>query len=74
MTPSWLVHRAAGTFPNRSTQRDDVRMGLRTMNYRKRITVAFVVAGDGVVILVYSCGQDYEAALREDGGEEENRK
>ena len=55
------------TFPHRGTQRDDIRPGLRTLGYRRRVTIAFEVAGDIVNIIgVYYGGRDYEAALLDD--------
>ncbi len=57
------------TFPQRGTRRDDIRPGLRTLGYRRRLTIAFEVAENTVDIIgVFYGGQDYEAALRE--GEE----
>ncbi|WP_418066927.1 type II toxin-antitoxin system RelE/ParE family toxin [Sinorhizobium medicae] len=29
------------TFPHRGTRRDDIRSGLRTLGYRRRVTIAF---------------------------------
>lgn len=56
------------TFPHRGTPRDDLRPGLRTLAFRRRVMILFEVAGDAVTILgVYYGGQDYEAALRDDG-------
>lgn len=52
------------TFPHRGTRRDDLRPGLRTLGYRRRVTILFEVADDTVNIIgVYYGGQDYEAAL-----------
>lgn len=57
------------TFPHRGTQRDDLRPGLRTLGFRRRVTILFEVADDAVNIVgIYYGGQDYEAALR-DGAE-----
>jgi plasmid stabilization system protein ParE len=54
------------TFPQRGTRRDDLRPGLRTLGFRRRVTILFEVADDTVNIIgVYYGGQDYEAALRE---------
>ncbi len=39
------------TMPNRGTERSDLRPGLRTMGFRRRVTVAFRVKGDSVAIL-----------------------
>lgn len=54
-------------FPERGTQRNDIRPGLRTTGYRHRATIAFEVTSDTVNILgVYYGGQDYEADLRDE--------
>lgn len=54
-------------FPHRGTRRDSIRAGLRTLGYRRRVTIAFEVADDTVNILgIYYGGQDYEAGLRDD--------
>jgi toxin ParE1/3/4 len=53
-------------FPYRGVARDDIRPGLRTIGYRKRVVVAFAVVGDTVAILgVFYGGRDYETALSE---------
>jgi toxin ParE1/3/4 len=55
-------------FPERGTRRDEIRPGLRTIGFERRITIAFTVSSDSVVILgVFYGGQDYEAALRRGG-------
>ncbi|MFZ5678058.1 MAG: type II toxin-antitoxin system RelE/ParE family toxin [Pseudomonadota bacterium] len=55
------------TFPHRGTLRDDLRPGLRTLGFRRRVMILFEGASDAVTILgVYDGGQDYEAALRDD--------
>lgn len=55
------------TFPQRGTQRDDVRPGLRITNYKKRAVIAFAVTTDEVFILgVFYGGQDYETLLQDD--------
>jgi len=55
------------TFPHRGTRHDDVRPGLRTVGYRRRVTIAFSVSDNVVNILgVYYGGQDYEADFRDD--------
>ena len=52
------------TFPNRGTQRDDVRPGLRITNYRGRAVIAFAVEeSQAYIIGVFYGGQDYETAL-----------
>ena len=56
------------TFPERGTQRDDLRPGLRTVGFRRRVTIAFTVDADIVTIIgVFYGGQDFEAALKADG-------
>lgn len=58
--------RSFSTFPQRGTRRDDIRPGLRTIGYRRRVTIAFEVAGDTVNILgIYYGGQDYEADFQD---------
>ena len=53
------------TFPLRGNQRDDIRPGLRTTNYRKRAVIAFSVNATRVSILgVFYGGQDFEVALQ----------
>ena len=39
------------TFPRRGTTRDDIRPGLRTAGFERRVTIAFQVAADAVIIL-----------------------
>lgn len=58
-------------FPLRGIARDDIRPGLRTIGFRRRAVVAFVVRDDAVVVLgVFYGGRDYEPILRgEDWGD-----
>jgi toxin ParE1/3/4 len=54
------------TFPLRGQKRDDLLPGLRTTGFERRVTVAFVVNADAVLIEgIYYGGQDFETALRE---------
>lgn len=54
------------TFPNRGTKRDDLRAGLRTIGFRRRVTIAFRVADEAVVIAgIFYGGQDVEAFFTE---------
>ncbi|NJL50338.1 MAG: type II toxin-antitoxin system RelE/ParE family toxin [Blastochloris sp.] len=39
------------TFPHRSTRRDELMPGLRTVGWQRRATIAFTVAGDRILIL-----------------------
>lgn len=41
--------RSFPTFPHRGTRRDDIRAGLRTVGFKKRLTIAFHVEADRVV-------------------------
>lgn len=51
-------------FPYRGTARDDIRPRLRTIGYKKRVVIAFVVLGDGIAIVgIFYGGRDYETIL-----------
>jgi toxin ParE1/3/4 len=39
------------TFPERGVARDDIRNALRVIGFERRISIAFVVAGNKVIIL-----------------------
>lgn len=55
---------ALSTFPNRGTLRDDVRPGVRTIGFERRVTVAFEVSDQTVLILhVLYGGRDLDAAF-----------
>lgn len=55
------------TFPNRGSLRDDIRPGLRTIAYRKRTVIAYVVRGQVVTILgIYYGGRDIGRHIPED--------
>jgi|GEM_PF-1247798 len=46
-TASIIEHcEGLGTYPNRGTPRDDIRRGLRTIAFRRRVTIAYTVDGD----------------------------
>lgn len=54
-------------FPHRGTPRDDLRPGLRTLAFRRRVTIAYTVETSDVVILgIFYGGQDFEAMLQDD--------
>ena len=58
--------RKLGLFPHRGTKRDDLRPGIRTIGYRRRVTIAFKVDQDVVTILrVFYAGRDIKGALRD---------
>ena len=48
-----------GTFPERGTRHDDVRLGLRTVGYRRRATIAFTIKDKTVTIIrIFHGGRD----------------
>jgi toxin ParE1/3/4 len=54
-------------FPDRGTMRHDLLPGLRTVGFRRRVTIAFVVEPAEVLVVgIFYGGQDFEAVLRED--------
>lgn len=64
-----IVDHIAGlsAFPRRGTARDDIRPGLRTMGWRRRVTIAFVVEERTVVVIgVFYGGRDFETLLSGD--------
>src|SRR5215210_7465211 len=55
-------------FPLRGRPRDQIEPGLRTLSYRGRVTVAYWVDGNRVLISdIFYAGRDYEAILRSRG-------
>jgi toxin ParE1/3/4 len=55
------------TFPLRGSPRDDVLQGLRITGFERRITVAYTVTAEAVLIEgIFYGGQDFEAVLRDD--------
>jgi toxin ParE1/3/4 len=57
-------------FPNRATRRDDLRPGIRTIGFRRRVTVAYDVDGETITIIgIFYGGQDVDDALRHDADE-----
>lgn len=64
-----LLDRLAGLtdFPSRGTRRDDLRPGLRTVPFRRRLTIAYAVKPQEVRIIgIARAGQDLERLLGED--------
>lgn len=54
-----------GGLPHQGTKRDEIRPGLRTLGFRRRVTIAFTVNAAAVTILgIFYGGQDYETALQ----------
>ena len=54
-------------FPNRGVLRDDILPGLRTIGFRRRVTIAFVVEERAVMVLgIFYGGQDFETLLHDD--------
>jgi plasmid stabilization system protein ParE len=53
--------------PQRGTSRNDLRPGLRTRTWRRRVTIAFVVEDvDVVVIGIFYGGRDFETLLKDE--------
>ena len=51
-------------FPHRGKARDDIRPGLRTIGFRRRVIVAFAVFDQVLVIVgIFYGGRDYAAIL-----------
>ena len=58
---------ALAEFPERGTPRDDLRSGLRTLAWKRRVTIAYVVEESAVVVIgVFYGGRDFEALLTQD--------
>jgi toxin ParE1/3/4 len=58
------------TFPKRGKRHDDISPGLRTIGFERRVTVAFCVSKEEVVIVrIFYGGRDYETLLRVMGGD-----
>ena len=52
-------------FPHRGTARDDLRPGLRTICYRKRVVLAYAVIDETVAIVgIFYGGRDHERLFR----------
>jgi toxin ParE1/3/4 len=53
--------------PHRGTRRDEILPGMRTVGFRRRITVTFVIEETNVVILgLYYGGRDFAADFRDE--------
>lgn len=53
-------------FPHPGTARDDVRPGLRTIEYKRRLVIALAVLDDAVAIIgIFYGGRSYEIMLSE---------
>jgi toxin ParE1/3/4 len=55
------------TFPERGTRRDDLRPGLRTTTYRRRVTIAYHITRTAVAIdrILYG-GRNLDSIFRRD--------
>ncbi|ESQ86726.1 hypothetical protein ABENE_18000 [Asticcacaulis benevestitus DSM 16100 = ATCC BAA-896] len=52
------------TFPERGKVRDDLMPGLRTVGFERRVTIAYFVTGEVVLIEgVYYAGQNFEESF-----------
>jgi toxin ParE1/3/4 len=55
-------------FAHRGTSRDDLRPGLRTVGFRKRVVIAFAVINETAAIIgIFYGGRDHERLLSTDG-------
>lgn len=55
---------ALSLFPSRGTPRGDLKPGLRTITFRRAVTIAYAVGEDKVEILgIFYRGRDYERLL-----------
>jgi len=64
-----VMGRLAGLtdFPHRGTSRGDIRPGLRTIPFRRRLTIACAVTPEEVRIIgIARAGQDLNELLRQD--------
>ena len=53
-------------FPQRGTARNDLRPGLRTVGFERRVTIAFTVKGEDVIILrILYAGRSLDLAFDE---------
>jgi toxin ParE1/3/4 len=60
---TWLAEFDIGA--ERGTRRDDIRPGLRIIGFERRVTAAFVVSGERVLILrLFYGGQDWGGGRR----------
>jgi toxin ParE1/3/4 len=56
--------KALNDFPLRGSQRDDILAGLRIIGFERRVTIAFMIAGDDVLIEgIFYGGQNVAALL-----------
>ena len=56
------------TVPHRGTRRDAIRLGLRTVGWRKTVTIAFEVSDEAKRVIILGAfyrGRDVLSALRE---------
>lgn len=52
-------------FPARGARRDDILQGLRTIGFERRVTIAFMITPEAILIEgVFYGGQDFEATFR----------
>jgi toxin ParE1/3/4 len=56
-----------GEMPFAGIARDDIRRGMRTMFFRRRVVIAYSIVAKTVTILaIFYGGQDYESLLRDE--------
>ena len=58
---------ALATFPKLGRARDDLRPGLRTLGFERRVLVVYTIEPDAITILaVFYGGRDFETELRDE--------
>ena len=56
-------------FPHRGTKRDDLYSGIRIIGFERRVSIAFTVTDDTVLIArIFYGGRDIEALMADDEG------
>jgi toxin ParE1/3/4 len=56
------------SFPERGRRRDDLRPGLWTIGFERRVVIAYMIldTGDVEIGRIFYGGRDYEAIMRDD--------
>ena len=53
-------------FPRRGSPRDEIRVGLRTLVFKRRVTIAYSVKGEIVTVVgIFSAGRNIEVVPEE---------
>ena len=58
-------------FPHRGTTRDNLYPGIRLVGFERRVTIAFTISDDTVLIVrIFYGGRDVAALLDDEGGDQ----